>query len=65
MLSSPHGLRVESPALLRYFQLRQAWELEEYEKVDSEGLIYLNQSRRKYAGGRYESLYLDNCSFNK
>ena len=59
MLSSPNGRRVESPELLRYFQLRQAWEREEYEKVDSEGLIYLNQSRRKYGGGRYESLYQD------
>ena len=59
MLSSPNGRRIESPGLLRYFQLRQAWEREEYEKVDSEGLIYLDQSRRKYAGARYESLYQD------
>ena len=59
MLSSPNRRRIESPGLLRYFQLRQAWEREEYEKVDSEGLIYLNQSRRKYAGIRYESLYQD------
>ena len=59
MLSSPNRRRVESPGLLRYFELRQAWEREEYEEVNSEGLIYLDQSRRKYAGGRYESLYQD------
>ena len=59
MLSSPNRHRIDSPALLRYFQLRLAWEREEYEKVDSEGLIYLDQSQRKYAGPRYESLYQD------
>ncbi len=59
MLSSPNRHHIDSPALLRYFQLRLAWEREEYEKVDSEGLIYLDQSQRKYAGARYESLYQD------
>ena len=46
MLSSPNGRRVKSPALLRYLQLRQAWERDEIEKVNSEGILYLNQSRK-------------------
>ena len=59
MLSSPNRRYIDSPALLRYIQLRLAWEKEEYEKVNSEGLIYLNQSQKKYAGSRNESLYQD------
>ena len=50
----PH---IASAGLLRYFELRQAWERQEYEKVGSEELVFLNQARKKYAGTRYESLY--------
>ncbi len=48
---------IASPGLLRYFELRQAWDLKEYEKVGSEELVFLNQARKKYSGSRYESLY--------
>jgi hypothetical protein len=50
---------LESPDLVRYFEVRLAWERKEYGKVGSEELMYLNQSRRKYQGARYESLYDD------
>ncbi len=50
----PH---IESAGLLRYFELRQAWDRKEYEKVGSEELVFLNQARKRYAGSRYESAY--------
>jgi hypothetical protein len=50
----PH---IESAGLLRYFELRQAWDRKEYEKVGSKELVFLSQARKKYAGSRYESAY--------
>ena len=45
--------------LLKYFQLREAWELKQYEKVGSTELLFLNQARKKYTGARYDELYSD------
>jgi hypothetical protein len=50
---------IASPGLLRYFELRQAWDLKKYEKVGSKELVFLNQARKKYSGSRYESLYAE------
>ena len=56
-LRAPNECYFESPGLLRYFMLRHAWERKECTKVNAEGLLYLNQSRKKYAASRYELLY--------
>jgi hypothetical protein len=56
-LKAPEEPHIESAGLLRYFELRQAWERQEYERVGSEELVFLNQARKKYAGSRYESAY--------
>jgi len=50
-------LKIESAGLLRYFELRQAWDRKEYEKVGSKELVFLSQARKRYAGSRYESAY--------
>ena len=50
----PH---IESAELLRYFELKQAWDRKEYEKVGSEELVFLSQARKRYAGSRYETAY--------
>ena len=54
------GYRVNIDDLdqLKYFRLRQAWELEQYEKIGSHELLFLNHGRKKYAGAHYEALYL-------
>ena len=49
--------KIESAGLLRYFELRQAWDRKEYEKVGSEELVFMNQARKRYAGSRYELFY--------
>lgn len=36
---------IESAGLLRYFELRQAWNRREYEKVGSEELVFLKQAQ--------------------
>ena len=45
--------------LVKYFQLREAWESKQYEKVGSTELLFLNQARKKYGGARYEGLYCE------
>ena len=57
MLNSGGERQLESPGLARYFELRHAWEQEEYEKVGSIELLFLSQSRKKYAAPRYDLLY--------
>jgi hypothetical protein len=43
--------------LVKYFQLREAWESKQFEKVGSIELQFLNHARKKYAAARYEELY--------
>lgn len=45
--------------LVKYFQVREAWESKQYEKVGSTELLFLNHARKKYAGTRYEALYCE------
>ncbi len=45
--------------LVKYFQVREAWESKQYEKVGSTELLFLNHARKKYAGARYEGLYCE------
>ena len=56
-LKAPVDSHFESAGLLRYFELKQAWDRKEYEKVGSEELVFLSQARKRYAGSRYESAY--------
>ena len=50
MLKSGGERQFEDEALTRYFELRHAWERKQYQKVDPKELLYLSQSRKKYAG---------------
>jgi hypothetical protein len=45
--------------LVKYFQLREAWESKQYEKVGATELLFLSQARKKYAGARYEGLFCE------
>ena len=55
------GLQVRNDDLdlVKYFQLRKAWELKQYERVGSTELLFLNHARKKYTGARYDELYSD------
>jgi hypothetical protein len=55
------GLQVRNNDLdlVKYFQLREAWELKQYERVGSTELLFLNHARKKYTGARYDELYSD------
>ncbi|MEW5980684.1 MAG: hypothetical protein AB1898_33360, partial [Acidobacteriota bacterium] len=43
--------------LVKYFQVREAWEAQQYEKVGSTELLFLSEARKKYSGARFEALY--------
>jgi hypothetical protein len=47
-----------SPDLLRYFQVRKAWDLGRYTSINRADLIYLDQAKTRFAGQRFEHLYL-------
>ena len=55
------GLEVRNSDLdlVKYFQLREAWELKQYERVGSTELLFLNHARKKYTGAQYNELYSD------
>ena len=57
MLKSGGERQFENQALTRYFELRHAWERKQYQKVGPKELLYLSQSRKKYAAPRYDLLY--------
>lgn len=48
-----------SPAndLLRYFAIRKAWELRQYNAVSEADLIFRNQSKERFSAPRFEHLY--------
>jgi hypothetical protein len=43
--------------LIRYFQIRRAWDQGRYASLTEADLVYRNQSRTRFAGQRFESLY--------
>ena len=53
----PFGSDV-SADLLRYFELRKAWELSRYTSVAKADLIYRNEAKARFDGQRFEHLYL-------
>jgi hypothetical protein len=57
-VDSGFDLKAEDLQLPKYVQLRLVWENEQYEKLGSSELLFLNQARKKFSGARYEELYL-------
>src|SRR6266571_5230560 len=43
--------------LLRYFLVRKAWDEKKYREVTEADLIFRNQVRKRFAGGRFEGMY--------
>jgi len=43
--------------LLRYFQIRKAWDLAEYASVTEGDLIFRNLARERFVGSRFEHFY--------
>ena len=43
--------------LIRYFQIRKAWELGRYTSLSEADLIFRNQAKARFAGQRFEHLY--------
>ena len=46
-----------SADLLRYFQIRKAWDLSRYTSLTEADLIFRNQAKTRFAGERFEHLY--------
>ena len=46
-----------SADLLRYFQVRVAWDLGRYTSITEADLIYRNQAKTRFVGQRFEHLY--------
>jgi hypothetical protein len=46
-----------SAELLRYFDIRKAWELCRYASLTEADLIFRNQAQRRFSGQRFEHLY--------
>ena len=46
-----------SADLLRYFQIRKAWELARYASLSEADLIFRNQAKTRFDGQRFEHLY--------
>jgi hypothetical protein len=46
-----------SADLLRYFQIRKAWDLARYTSLNEADLIFRNQAKTRFTGQRFENLY--------
>ena len=56
LVAIPLGSDV-SADLLRYFQIRKAWDLSRYTSLTEANLIFRNQAKTRFAGQRFEHLY--------
>ena len=56
LVTIPLGSDV-SADLLRYFEIRKAWDLSRYASLTEADLIFRNQAKTKFAGQRFEHLY--------
>lgn len=56
LVAIPLGSDV-SVDLLRYFQIRKAWDLARYTALTEADLIFRNQTKARFAGQRFEHLY--------
>jgi hypothetical protein len=43
--------------LVRYFRIRQAWDLRQYGSLVESDLIFRNQAQQRFSGNRFENLY--------
>jgi hypothetical protein len=56
LVTIPLGWDV-SADLVRYFQIRKAWDLSQYGSVTDADLIFRNQAKSRFVGQRFEHLY--------
>ena len=56
LVAIPLGSDV-SADLLRYFQIRKAWDLSQYASLTEADLIFRNQAKTRFAGQRFEHLF--------
>ena len=56
LVAIPLGSDV-SADLLRYFQIRKAWDLGRYTSLSEADLIFRNQAKARFGGQRFEHLY--------
>lgn len=56
LVAIPLGSDV-SADLLRYFQIRKAWDLGRYTSLSEADLIFRNQAKTRFGGQRFEHLY--------
>ena len=56
LVTIPLGSDV-SADLVRYFQIRKAWDLSKYGSVTDADLIFRNQAQSRFVGQRFEHLY--------
>lgn len=56
LVAIPLGSDV-SADLVRYFQIRKAWDLGRYTSLTEADLIFRNQAKTRFAGQRFEHLY--------
>ena len=56
LVAIPLGSDV-SAELLRYFQIRKAWDLGRYTSLSEADLIFRNQAKARFSGQRFEHLY--------
>jgi len=56
LVAIPLGSDV-SADLLRYFQIRKAWDLARYSSLTETDLIFRNQAKTRFSGQRFEHLY--------
>ncbi len=56
LVAIPLGSDV-SADLLRYFQIRRAWDLARYTSLSEADLIFRNQAKTRFGGQRFEHLY--------
>ncbi len=43
--------------IVRYFEIRKAWDLKQYGSLSEADLIFRNQAKRRFTGDRFEHLY--------
>jgi len=56
LVAIPLGSNV-SADLVRYFQIRKAWDLGRYASLSEADLIFRNQAKARFSGQRFEHLY--------
>jgi hypothetical protein len=56
LVAIPLGSDV-SADLLRYFEIRKAWDLSQYRSLSEAGLIFRNEAQTRFRGQRFEHLY--------